>query len=93
MVYNDGECNDCLQRAILCRTTLCLKRKATAIILLATIPSFTEKSAKDCQDTRAINIASPTVKPFNTLSYKKTQRPHHVYITVTVLPAAEAAAL
>lgn len=40
-----------------------------------------------------VNIASPTVKPFNTLSYKKTKAAHHVYITETVVPAANVAVL
>lgn len=73
----------CEQRGTLWCTsqkTLCIKKKATAFILLSTIPFFSaEISARDCQDTRTINIASPTLKPFNTLSYKK-QNLHIMFI-------------
>lgn len=42
--------------------------------------AHTQISARDGDvDTGAVNIVPATVKPFNTLSCKKTKAPHHVY--------------
>lgn len=66
------------------------KKKSSSIYFARYNPGlFSARiSARDCLDTRTINIASPTVKPFNTLSYKKTttKHSHHVYVTATAVP-------